>query len=148
MALDFTKKSCSELYNDLCTEAKKDLEDTRAQIKRYFCGEDKKEELSLYKEKIFTGKLRSEQIDSSILGFASTIFIPTVVSTLIAIVTLIVQAVNGNVNLETIPVYIASIITILFTTRIAWIRRSNSKSEKEWISTRRVLYFLEHYEIK
>ena len=144
MTLDFTNKSHVDLYNQLCREAKQDLESTKNQIREYFTS-DRVDELELYKEKIHVARLRSEQMDSSLNNILSSVFTPTVAATLTLAITIPFELSEKDPNVINLPVYISGAIVILYMLRLVWIRRLSSKSEKEWTNMHRVLYFLENY---
>ena len=144
MTLDFTNRNYVDLYNQLCREAKQDLESTKSQIREYFTS-DRVDELELYKEKIHVAKLRSEQMDSSLNNILSSVFTPTVAATLTLAITIPFELSEKDPNVINLPVYISGAIVILYTLRLVWIRRLSSKSEKEWTNMNRVLYFLENY---
>ena len=144
MTLDFTNKSHVDLYNQLCREAKQDLESTKSQIREYFTS-DRVDELELYKEKIHVARLRSEQMDSSLNNILSSVFTPTVAATLTLAITIPFELSEKDPNVINLPVYISGAIVILYMLRLVWIRRLSSKSEKEWTNMHRVLYFLENY---
>ena len=144
MTLDFTNRNHVDLYNQLCREAKQDLESTKSQIREYFTS-DRVDELELYKEKIHVARLRSEQIKSSIDNVLSSVFTPTVVSTLTLAITIPSKLSDKDPNVINLPLYISGAIVILYMLRLLWIRRLSSKSEKEWTNMNRILYFLENY---
>ena len=144
MTLDFTNKSHVDLYNQLCREAKQNLESTKNQIREYFTS-DRVDELELYKEKIHVARLRSEQMDSSLNNILSSVFTPTVATTLTLAITIPFELSEKDPNVINLPVYISGAIVILYMLRLVWIRRLSSKSEKEWTNVNRVLYFLENY---
>ena len=144
MTLDFTNRSHVDLYNQLCREAKQDLESTKSQIREYFTS-DRVDELELYKEKIHVARLRSEQMDSSLNNILSSVFTPTVAATLTLAITIPFELSEKDPNVINLPVYISGAIVILYMLRLVWIRRLSSKSEKEWTNMHRVLYFLENY---
>ena len=144
MTLDFTNKNHVDLYNQLCREAKQDLESTKSQIREYFTS-DRVDELELYKEKIHVARLRSEQMDSSLNNILSSVFTPTVAATLTLAITIPFELSEKDPNVINLPVYISGAIVILYMLRLVWIRRLSSKSEKEWTNMHRVLYFLENY---
>ena len=144
MTLDFTNKNHVDLYNQLCREAKQDLESTKNQIREYFTS-DRVDELELYKEKIHVARLRSEQMDSSLNNILSSVFTPTVATTLTLAITIPFELSEKDPNVINLPVYISGAIVILYMLRLVWIRRLSSKSEKEWTNMHRVLYFLENY---
>ena len=144
MALDFTNRNHVDLYNQLCREAKQDLESTKSQIREYFTS-DRVDELELYKEKIHVARLRSEQMDSSLNNILSSVFTPTVAATLTLAITIPFELSAKDPNVINLPVYISGAIVILYMLRLVWIRRLSSKSEKEWTNMNRVLYFLENY---
>ena len=144
MTLDFTNRNHVDLYNQLCREAKQDLESTKSQIREYFTS-DRVDELELYKEKIHVARLRSEQMDSSLNNILSSVFTPTVATTLTLAITIPFELSEKDPNVINLPVYISGAIVILYMLRLVWIRRLSSKSEKEWTNKHRVLYFLENY---
>ena len=144
MTLDFTNRNHVDLYNQLCREAKQDLESTKSQIREYFTS-DRVDELELYKEKIHVARLRSEQMDSSLNNILSSVFTPTVATTLTLAITIPFELSEKDPNVINLPVYISGAIVILYMLRLVWIRRLSSKSEKEWTNMNRVLYFLENY---
>ena len=144
MTLDFTNRNHVDLYNQLCREAKQDLESTKSQIREYFTS-DRVDELELYKEKIHVARLRSEQMDSSLNNILSSVFTPTVSATLTLAITIPFELSEKDPNVINLPVYISGAIVILYMLRLVWIRRLSSKSEKEWTNMNRVLYFLENY---
>ncbi len=144
MTLDFTNRNHVDLYNQLCREAKQDLESTKSQIREYFTS-DRVDELELYKEKIHVARLRSEQMDSSLNNILSSVFTPTVAATLTLAITIPFELSEKDPNVINLPVYISGAIVILYMLRLVWIRRLSSKSEKEWTNVNRVLYFLENY---
>ena len=144
MTLDFTNRNHVDLYNQLCREAKQDLESTKNQIREYFTS-DRVDELELYKEKIHVARLRSEQMDSSLNNILSSVFTPTVATTLTLAITIPFELSEKDPNVINLPVYISGAIVILYMLRLVWIRRLSSKSEKEWTNMHRVLYFLENY---
>ena len=144
MTLDFTNRNHVDLYNQLCREAKQDLESTKSQIREYFTS-DRVDELELYKEKIHVARLRSEQMDSSLNNILSSVFTPTVAATLTLAITIPFELSEKDPNVINLPVYISGAIVILYMLRLVWIRRLSSKSEKEWTNMHRVLYFLENY---
>ena len=144
MTLDFTNRNHVDLYNQLCREAKQDLESTKSQIREYFTS-DRVDELELYKEKIHVARLRSEQMDSSLNNILSSVFTPTVAATLTLAITIPFELSEKDPNVIHLPVYISGAIVILYMLRLVWIRRLSSKSEKEWTNMHRVLYFLENY---
>ena len=144
MTLDFTNRNHVDLYNQLCREAKQDLESTKSQIREYFTS-DRVDELELYKEKIHVARLRSEQMDSSLNNIWSSVFTPTVAATLTLAITIPFELSEKDPNVINLPVYISGAIVILYMLRLVWIRRLSSKSEKEWTNMNRVLYFLENY---
>ena len=144
MTLDFTNKNHVDLYNQLCREAKQDLESTKNQIREYFTS-DRVDELELYKEKIHVARLRSEQMDSSLNNILSSVFTPTVATTLTLAITIPFELSEKDPNVINLTLYISGAIVILHMIRLVWIRRLNSKSEKEWTNMNRVLYFLENY---
>jgi len=144
MTLDFTNRNHVDLYNQLCREAKQDLESTKNQIREYFTS-DRVDELELYKEKIHVARLRSEQMDSSLNNILSSVFTPTVAATLTLAITIPFELSEKDPNVINLPVYISGAIVILYMLRLVWIRRLSSKSEKEWTNMHRVLYFLENY---
>ncbi len=144
MTLDFTNRNHVDLYNQLCREAKQDLESTKSQIREYFTS-DRVDELELYKEKIHVARLRSEQMDSSLNNILSSVFTPTVAATLTLAITIPFELSEKDPNVINLPVYISGAIVILYMLRLVWIRRLSSKSEKEWTNMNRVLYFLENY---
>ncbi|MDK7102498.1 hypothetical protein [Streptococcus mitis] len=144
MTLDFTNKSHVDLYNQLCREAKQNLESTKNQIREYFTS-DRVDELELYKEKIHVARLRSEQMDSSLNNILSSVFTPTVATTLTLAITIPFELSEKDPNVINLTLYISGAIVILHMLRLVWIRRLNSKSEKEWTNMNRILYFLENY---
>ena len=144
MTLDFTNKSHVDLYNQLCREAKQNLESTKNQIREYFTS-DRVDELELYKEKIHVARLRSEQMDSSLNNILSSVFTPTVATTLTLAITIPFELSEKDPNVINLTLYISGAIVILHMIRLVWIRRLNSKSEKEWTNMNRILYFLENY---
>ena len=144
MTLDFTNKSHVALYNQLCREAKQNLESTKNQIREYFTS-DRVDELELYKEKIHVARLRSEQMDSSLNNILSSVFTPTVATTLTLAITIPFELSEKDPNVINLTLYISGAIVILHMIRLVWIRRLNSKSEKEWTNMNRILYFLENY---
>ena len=144
MTLDFTNRNHVDLYNQLCREAKQDLESTKSQIREYFTS-DRVDELELYKEKIHVARLRSEQMDSSLNNILSSVFTPTVAAALTLAITIPFELSEKDPNVINLPVYISGAIVILYILRLVWIRRLSSKSEKEWTNIHRVLYFLENY---
>ena len=144
MTLDFTNRNHVDLYNQLCREAKQDLESTKSQIREYFTS-DRVDELELYKEKIHVARLRSEQMDSSLNNILSSVFTPTVAAALTLAITIPFELSEKDPNVINLPVYISGAIVILYMLRLVWIRRLSSKSEKEWTNKHRVLYFLENY---
>ena len=144
MTLDFTNRNHVDLYNQLCREAKQDLESTKSQIREYFTS-DRVDELELYKEKIHVARLRSEQMDSSLNNILSSVFTPTVAAALTLAITIPFELSEKDPNVINLPVYISGAIVILYMLRLVWIRRLSSKSEKEWTNMHRVLYFLENY---
>jgi len=144
MTLDFTNKSHVALYNQLCREAKQNLESTKNQIREYFTS-DRVDELELYKEKIHVARLRSEQMDSSLNNILSSVFTPTVATTLTLAITIPFELSEKDPNVINLTLYISGAIVILHMLRLVWIRRLNSKSEKEWTNMNRILYFLENY---
>ena len=144
MTLDFTNRNHVDLYNQLCREAKQDLESTKSQIREYFTS-DRVDELELYKEKIHVARLRSEQMDSSLNNILSSVFTPTVATTLTLAITIPFELSEKDPNVINLTLYISGAIVILHMLRLVWIRRLNSKSEKEWTNMHRVLYFLENY---
>lgn len=144
MTLDFTNKSHVDLYNQLCREAKQDLESTKNQIREYFTS-NRVDELELYKEKIHVARLRSEQMDSSLNNILSSVFTPTVATTLTLAITIPFELSEKDPNVINLTLYISGAIVILHMLRLVWIRRLNSKSEKEWTNMNRILYFLENY---
>ncbi|MDU1700926.1 MAG: hypothetical protein E6849_01060 [Streptococcus mitis] len=144
MTLDFTNKNHVDLYNQLCREAKQDLESTKNQIREYFTS-DRVDELELYKEKIHVARLRSEQMDSSLNNILSSVFTPTVATTLTLAITIPFELSEKDPNVINLTLYISGAIVILHMIRLVWIRRLNSKSEKEWTNMNRILYFLENY---
>lgn len=144
MTLDFTNRNHVDLYNQLCREAKQDLESTKSQIREYFTS-DRVDELELYKEKIHVARLRSEQMDSSLNNILSSVFTPTVAAALTLAITIPFELSEKDPNVINLPVYISGAIVILYMLRLVWIRRLSSKSEKEWTNIHRVLYFLENY---
>ena len=144
MTLDFTNRNHVDLYNQLCREAKQDLESTKSQIREYFTS-DRVDELELYKEKIHIARLRSEQMDSSLNNILSSVFTPTVAAALTLAITIPFELSEKDPNVINLPVYISGAIVILYMLRLVWIRRLSSKSEKEWTNIHRVLYFLENY---
>ena len=144
MTLDFTNRNHVDLYNQLCREAKQDLESTKNQIREYFTS-DRVDELELYKEKIHVARLRSEQMDSSLNNILSSVFTPTVAAALTLAITIPFELSEKDPNVINLPVYISGAIVILYMLRLVWIRRLSSKSEKEWTNKHRVLYFLENY---
>ena len=144
MTLDFTNKSHVDLYNQLCREAKQNLESTKNQIREYFTS-DRVYELELYKEKIHVARLRSEQMDSSLNNILSSVFTPTVATTLTLAITIPFELSEKDPNVINLTLYISGAIVILHMLRLVWIRRLNSKSEKEWTNMNRILYFLENY---
>ena len=144
MTLDFTNKNHVDLYNQLCREAKQDLESTKNQIREYFTS-DRVDELELYKEKIHVARLRSEQMDSSLNNILSSVFTPTVATTLTLAITIPFELSEKDPNVINLTLYISGAIVILHMLRLVWIRRLNSKSEKEWTNMNRILYFLENY---
>ena len=144
MTLDFTNKNHVDLYNQLCREAKQDLESTKNQIREYFTS-DRVDELELYKEKIHVARLRSDQMDSSLNNILSSVFTPTVATTLTLAITIPFELSEKDPNVINLTLYISGAIVILHMIRLVWIRRLNSKSEKEWTNMNRILYFLENY---
>ena len=144
MTLDFTNKSHVDLYNQLCREAKQNLESTKNQIREYFTS-DRVDELELYKEKIHVARLRSEQMDSSLNNILSSVFTPTVATTLTLAITIPFELSEKDPNVINLTLYISGAIVILHMLRLVWIRRLNSKSEEEWTNMNRILYFLENY---
>ena len=130
MTLDFTNKSHVDLYNQLCREAKQNLESTKNQIREYFTS-DRVYELELYKEKIHVARLRSEQMDSSLNNILSSVFTPTVATTLTLAITIPFELSEKDPNVINLTLYISGAIVILHMLRLVWIRRLNSKSEKE-----------------
>ena len=144
MTLDFTNKSHVDLYNQLCREAKQNLESTKNQIREYFTS-DRVDELELYKEKIHVARLRSEQMDSSLNNILSSVFTSTVATTLTLAITIPFELSEKDPNVINLTLYISGAIVILHMLRLVWIRRLNSKSEKEWTNMNRILYFLENY---
>ena len=144
MTLDFTNRNHVDLYNQLCREAKQDLESTKNQIREYFTS-DRLDELELYKEKIYVARLRSEQMDSSLNNILSSVFTPTVATTLTLAITIPFELSQKDPNVINLTLYISAAIVILYMLRLVWIRRLSSKSEKEWTNVNRVLYFLENY---
>ena len=144
MTLDFTNRNHVELYDQLCREAKQDLESTKSQIREYFTS-DRVDELELYKEKIHVARLRSEQMDTSLNNILSSVFTPTVATTLTLAITIPFELSEKNPIVINLPLYISAAIVFLYTLRLVWIRRLSSKSEKEWTNMNRVLYFLENY---
>ena len=144
MTLDFTNRNHVDLYNQLCREAKQDLESAKSQIRKYFTS-DRIDELELYKEKIHVARLRSEQMDSSLNNILSSVFTPTVASTLTLAITIPFELSEKDPSVINLPLYISGTIVILYMLRLVWIRRLSSKSEKEWTNMNRVLYFLENY---
>ena len=144
MTLDFTNRNHVDLYNQLCREAKQDLESTKNQIREYFTS-DRVDELELYKEKIHVARLRSEQMDSSLNNILSSVFTPTVATTLTLAITIPFELSEKDPNVINLTLYISGAIVILHMLRLVWIRRLNSKSEKEWTNMNRILYFLENY---
>jgi len=144
MTLDFTNKSHVDLYNQLCREAKQNLESTKNQIREYFTS-DRVDELELYKEKIHVARLRSEQMDSSLNNILSSVFTPTVATTLTLAITIPFELSEKDPNVINLTLYISGAIVILHMLRLVWIRRLNSKSEKEWTNMNRILYFLENF---
>ena len=144
MTLDFTNKSHVALYNQLCREAKQNLESTKNQIREYFTS-NRVDELELYKEKIHVARLRSEQMDSSLNNILSSVFTPTVATTLTLAITIPFELSEKDPNVINLTLYISGAIVILHMLRLVWIRRLNSKSEKEWTNMNRILYFLENY---
>ena len=144
MTLDFTNKSHVDLYNQLCREAKQNLESTKNQIREYFTS-DRVYELELYKEKIHVARLRSEQMDSSLNNILSSVFTPTVATTLTLAITIPFELSEKDPNVINLTLYISGAIVILHMLRLVWIRRLNLKSEKEWTNMNRILYFLENY---
>lgn len=144
MTLDFTNRNHVDLYNQLCREAKQDLESTKSQIREYFTS-DRVDELELYKEKIHVARLRSEQMDSSLNNILSSVFTPTVAAAFTLAITIPFELSEKDPNVINLPVYISGAIVILYMLRLVWIRRLSSKSEKEWTNKHRVLYFLENY---
>ena len=144
MTLDFTNKSHVDLYNQLCREAKQNLESTKNQIREYFTS-DRVYELELYKEKIHVARLRSEQMDSSLNNILSSVFTPTVATTLTLAITIPFELSEKDPNVINLTLYISGAIVILHMLRLVWIRRLNSKSEKEWTNMNRIIYFLENY---
>ena len=144
MTLDFTNKNHVDLYNQLCREAKQNLESTKNQIREYFTS-DRVDELELYKEKIHVARLRSEQMDSSLNNILSSVFTPTVATTLTLAITIPFELSEKDPNVINLTLYISGAIVILHMIRLVWIRRLNSKSEKEWTNMNRILYFLENY---
>ena len=144
MTLDFTNRNHVDLYNQLCREAKQDLESTKSQIREYFTS-DRVDELELYKEKIHVARLRSEQMDSSLNNILSSVFTPTVAATLTLAITIPFELSEKDPNVINLTLYISGAIVILYMLRLVWIRRFSSKSEKEWTNMNRILYFLESY---
>ncbi|VTS72698.1 hypothetical protein [Streptococcus australis] len=144
MTLDFTNRNHVDLYNQLCREAKQDLESTKSQIREYFTS-DRVDELELYKEKIHVARLRSEQMDSSLNNILSSVFTPTVATTLTLAITIPFELSEKDPNVINLTLYISGAIVILYMLRLVWIRRFSSKSEKEWTNMNRILYFLESY---
>ena len=144
MTLDFTNRNHVDLYNQLCREAKQNLESTKNQIREYFTS-DRVDELELYKEKIHVARLRSEQMDSSLNNILSSVFTPTVATTLTLAITIPFELSEKDPNVINLTLYISGAIVILHMLRLVWIRRLNSKSEKEWTNMNRILYFLENY---
>ena len=144
MTLDFTNRNHVDLYNQLCREAKQDLESTKNQIREYFTS-DRVDELELYKEKIHVARLRSEQMDSSLNNILSSVFTPTVATTLTLAITIPFELSQKDPNVINLTLYISAAIVILYMLRLVWVRRLSSKSEKEWTNMNRVLYFLENY---
>ena len=144
MTLDFTNRNHVDLYNQLCNEAKQDLESTKSQIREYFTS-DRVDELELYKERIHVARVRSEQMDSSLNDILSSVFTPTVATTLTLAITIPFKLSEKDPSVINLPLYISGAIVILYMLRLVWIRRLSSKSEKEWTNINRVLYFLENY---
>ncbi|MTQ57904.1 hypothetical protein [Streptococcus salivarius] len=145
MVLDFTIKNHIDLYDQLCTEAKKNLECTKKQIRDYFTKENL-DELELYREKIHVAKLRSEEFDSSVRDTMFSVFIPTLASSVTLAIVAPFRLAEGSTPSILIPFYIAGTFLVLNVGRQAWIRRKNSKSEQEWTNINRVMYFLENYQ--
>ena len=122
MTLDFTNKSHVDLYNQLCREAKQNLESTKNQIREYFTS-DRVDELELYKEKIHVARLRSEQMDSSLNNILSSVFTPTVATTLTLAITIPFELSEKDPNVINLTLYISGAIVILHMLRLVWIRR-------------------------
>ena len=148
MTLDFTNRDCNYLYKQLCGEARKDLDGTKRQIREYFT-KNRVDELELYKEKIYAAKIRSDRFESSFKDVMYSILIPSFISTLTFSITIaLVVSLNlseENPIIVTLPLYISVFSILLYMFWLAFTRRSNSKSEKEWTNINRVLYFLENY---
>ena len=144
MALVFTNQNHVELYEQLCKEAKQDPESTKSQIREYFTC-DRVDELELYKEKIHVAGMRSKQIDSSINNILSSVFTPTIVTTLTLAITIPFGLSDKSPFAINLPLFIAGGVVVGYVIRLAWIRRFSSKSEREWTNLNRVLYFLENY---
>ncbi|HEL2072336.1 TPA: hypothetical protein TY888_001678 [Streptococcus suis] len=144
MSLDFTNRDHVHLYNELCKAAKQDLDGAKSQIRAYFTSENF-DELELYREKIYVAKMRSEQFDSSLSNVWHSLFTPVVITSLTVGITVPLRLSEKNPHVINLPVYIAGAFVVGYAVWLAFVRRQNSKSEKEWTKVQRLLYFLENY---
>ena len=136
-----------EVYNSFHDSAKKNIEASKGEIRRYFYNKSKKE-LENYKEVIFVEHERQSLEENFFTNAWYSIFVPAIISSVITLYGFIITEFKLNLSDEikvNIPLIIVGIALVLIVIVYTVKHRPNSRKQIEQTKLKKLLYFLEHY---
>ena len=136
-----------EIYNSFYDSAKKNIDESKSKIRRYFYNKSKKE-LEKYKEVIFVEHERQSLEEKFFTNIWYSIFVPAIISTVITLNGFVITAFELNLKKEieiNVSLAITGIVMVSIVIVYAVKHRPKSQKQIEQTKLKKLLSFLEHY---